>query len=256
MLRFLRPRANTFQWGIVCLGFAVFVVTAWRFGAPLYWPLVGTAVILWVALAAIARRLGPASDASYYEPGLLTFVCTIPVVTAFVMLPAGSGVDVLVTIPCALALWIGQAVWALLRYPAPQAPWAAERGTWPRNVLRGLAWGAAAAFIYSIIALLLFALGEARGEAPPADYPSLPALVASYTAGFLAAGLLVGLLRPLARFPLGAMLLGALGALCVYGAVGIPVLGFPLRPLHFFVGLAAALFIGPAFGLGFRNDAS
>lgn len=256
MSRFRRSRANTFQWGIVCLGFAIFVVTAWRFGAPLYWPLVGTAVILWGALAAIARRLGPAKDATYYEPVIVTFVCTIPVVAAFVMLPAGSGLDVLVAIPCALALWLGQAVWALLRYPTPQAPWAAQRGAWLGNAFRGLAWGATATVIYSIIALLLFALGEARGKAPPADFPSLSAIVVSYAAGFLTAGLLVGLLRPLARFPLGAMLLGALGALCVYGAVGVPVLGFPLRPAHFLVGLAAALFIGPAFGLGFRNDAS
>ena len=235
----------------------MFVVTAWRFGEPLYWPLVLTALILWGALAAMARRLGRAKDASYYEPGIVMFVCTIPIVAAFVMLPAGSGVDVLVvTTPCALALWIGQAVWALLRHPTPQAPWAAERGTWLGNAFRGLAWGAAAAVIYSMIALLLFALGEARGETPPADFPSLSAIVVGYTAGFLAARLLVGILRPLARFPLGAMLLGALGALCVYGAVGVPVPGFPLRPAHFFLGLAAALIIGPACGLGFRNDAS
>jgi hypothetical protein len=128
---------------------------------------------------------------------------SIPVVAALLALPADSVLDILVTIPFALALWLGQAVWALLRYPTPQAPWAAQRGTWLANAFRGL-----------------------------------------------------GLLRPLARFPLGAMLLGALGALCVYCAVGVPVLGFPLRPAHLLLGLAAALLIGPAFGLGFRNDAS
>ena len=84
------PRASTVQWGIVALGFAMFVVTAWRFGEPLYWPLVLTALILWGALAAMARRLGRAKDASYYEPGIVMFVCTIPIVAAFVMLPAGS----------------------------------------------------------------------------------------------------------------------------------------------------------------------
>jgi hypothetical protein len=234
----------------------MFVVTAWRFGEPLYWPLVLTALILWGALAAMAHRLGPAKDASYYEPGIVTFVCTIPIVAALLALPAASGVDILVAIPFVLALWLGQAVWAILRYPTPQARWAAQSGTWLGNAFRGLAWGAAAAVVYSIIALLLFALGEARGEAPPAHFPSLSSIVVSYAAGFLAAGTLVGLLRPLARFPLGAMLLGALGALCVYGAVGVPVLGFPLRPAHFLLGLAAALFVGPAFGLGFRNDAS
>lgn len=255
MYQVQRSRAATVQWAIVWLGFAVFVVTARLFGRPMYWPLAGSAVLLWGTMAAIAWRLGPARPAGYYEPLVVMFACIIPVVVGLVVSGARE-FDLLVVIPIALVLWLGQAMWALLRYPTLPTTQSAARQTWLANARWGLAWGAAAAAIYAIIAAGLFGLGALSGESPPADYPSLPAIVVSYFVGFLATGLLVGLLRPLARFSLGTMLLGTLGAFCVYGAVGVPMLGFPLRWEHLFLGLAMALLVGPAFGLGIRTRSS
>lgn len=41
---FRRSRADTLQWAIVCIVFSIFIATAWRLGALLYWPLVITAI--------------------------------------------------------------------------------------------------------------------------------------------------------------------------------------------------------------------
>lgn len=50
-------------------------------------------------------------------------------------------------------------------------------------------------------------------------------MITAYVGGLLVAGLLAGLLRPLSRFPLGAIGLGIIDAFFAYSAVGLAVDG-------------------------------
>ena len=87
------------------------------------------------------------------------------------------------------------------------------------NLRQGLWWGIAFAILYSGAALVMFLV---RGFAPfLADGISFPRVLAMYWLGGLGGGLLYGLLLPLGRSLLGAMLLGFLVTVPVAAAASL-----------------------------------
>jgi hypothetical protein len=84
------------------------------------------------------------------------------------------------------------------------------------NVRWGAGLGLIFGAIYSVIALGIYAT---RGSRPFAtNGVSLLALIAAYFGGGLAAGVVIGLFRPLLRWRLGAMVVGFIGAIPVGAA--------------------------------------
>ena len=96
---------------------------------------------------------------------------------------------------------------------------------WGADVRWGVAAGACFAALYSGMAVVLYVL------AGPAQFGdkglTLRATVAAYAAGGLAGGALVGLLRPLARWRAGAMLVGVAAAVPLTLALTLAMRGHP-----------------------------
>ena len=109
-----------------------------------------------------------------------------------------------------------------------------------RDLRWGLGWGVWMAAGYSVLAVLLAAV---RGSG---DYPELglstPRIVGLYWLVGPTAGLVAGVLRPLTRYAVGAILTGwAVGAV-IFGGVGLALRG-PTREaagLAFAAGLLGA----------------
>jgi len=89
-------------------------------------------------------------------------------------------------------------------------------------VLAGLGMAIGLSLLATIIVTLavFFSSGASDGA-----FGFLGLVVAAYVTGGIVAGLLVGSLRPLSRWPLGTMLLGILGGIIVYGAMA-PVVSY------------------------------
>ena len=94
------------------------------------------------------------------------------------------------------------------------------------NIRWGLIVGLFFGVFFSIIATVLVALGSGRRSAGTETY-SLPALLALYLGSGIIAGLMFGIMRPLARWRAGAILIGLICALVVGIAVGILIDGLP-----------------------------
>ena len=112
-----------------------------------------------------------------------------------------------------------------------------------RDVRRAVTWALALAGLYSLYVVALFAL---RGAAPfKAVGLSLGAVLALYAGGALAAGAIVGVLMPLARWRAGAAAVGAVAAIPFVAGVLLAVEGpFPVtaaRPWAKILFVAATL---------------
>jgi hypothetical protein len=92
-----------------------------------------------------------------------------------------------------------------------------------------LRWGLgiAAFFIafYALIAVVLYFLRGA--DSFEAQGLSLPRLLLAYLGGGVVAGCILGLLRPLTRWRLGAALVGVAVALPVFLGIGLALFGMP-----------------------------
>lgn len=251
----LHDRASRTQWLIVFTAIVVFVVLAVSPPGMTSVLLLSSAAVMWSIIAYVARRLGPAALPSWREPmhvGVLA-VCGVGA-TLVVLAAVAEDHSVLRAGPLLLLqLLVAQAVWALLRYPV-ERPKRQGRRSVRKDALWGLALGGIGAGTYSAIALILYVLSarEPGVEAPAG--PRLSAMVAAYFAGLLSAGLLAGILRPLARWPLGAMGLGILGGWFAYTAIGIAVDGFPVTPEIVVYGLIGGVMGGPLIGLALYVD--
>lgn len=88
----------------------------------------------------------------------------------------------------------------------------------------GVGWGLAFALVYIAFVLLLYAV---RGTVPFERHQvTLPGVIATYFAGALTAGTIVGMMRPLTATRLGAIVTGAIAAVPVYLGFGIAVDGW------------------------------
>lgn len=126
---------------------------------------------------------------------------------------------------------------------------------WGLNVLWGVYWSLCVAVIFILYSvLLLLVRGNAAFEANDVTFLGT---VAVYLFGGVCTGLILGTLRPLGRFWLGAAILGYLCAIPVYVAVRVAVNGFEnwsredLRML-----IELPLYLGPFSGLLFKYYAS
>jgi hypothetical protein len=118
------------------------------------------------------------------------------------------------------------------------------------NVRWGVRGGLFFGLAYSAIALVLYAL---RGrESFEANGVTLGSLVAAYVLGALAAGIVVGLLRPLLRWQLGAMAVGVAAA--VPACVGIGLARFGAFSGWSGADMGTVVVMGVMFGMLFGNQ--
>lgn len=110
-------------------------------------------------------------------------------------------------------------IWAVYQYAEEYQESTEERPGLIDSVLWGMAWGAGLAFVYSLIALVIAIISLAGTQSLFAKF-AIFYIVAAYWVGGIIGGGIVGLLRPIARWPLGTMLIGIPAAIAIYGAVG------------------------------------
>ena len=112
-----------------------------------------------------------------------------------------------------------------------------------------LGWLIATAF--SLYVLILYAL---RGPAPfEANETTLSATIAAYYAGLTASGIVLGLVLPLARWKLGAALLGFLALIPLYGVIMFSLHGWNWDYRDTLATVIAALVVGAPVGLVYRS---
>lgn len=89
-----------------------------------------------------------------------------------------------------------------------------------RNVGLGIVVGLAFAVVYSAVATLLYAFGA--GSSTSGDpLPGLPLLILIYLGGGMLGGAAVGWLMPYSRTRLGAIIVGAVGALPFFAGLAL-----------------------------------
>lgn len=109
------------------------------------------------------------------------------------------------------------------------------------------------ALVYSLVAGALFKFRD------PAQMErvrvSLPQTVASYWAGAVLGGVLVGILLPLARWTIGAFVLGTIATLPFFMLVSLVIAAdAPWFPDQLVMALIASLLIGGSLGAYFRSN--
>lgn len=151
-----------------------------------------------------------------------------------------------------LTLWLAvliQGAWAIRRFATLTAR---ERGPLLFRVRQGIRFGMGYAALFSILAIALSAL---IGE--PGRF-SLLGVMAAYIIGGVLTGTVVGCGLYLVRWPLGAMLLGILGAIPVFEAILLllpvikPDVAVPSLGVRMALACVVALLIGPLAGLVVR----
>lgn len=117
------------------------------------------------------------------------------------------------------------------------------------NTLWGILWGIAVAGLYSLYVGAIYLL---QGPAPFESHgTSILSIVAAYFGGGVVSGAIVGLLRPLSRWQLGAGMLGMIAAVPVFLAFDIAQHGFAaLQQVDVFAMTGFALALGGGAGWG------
>lgn len=92
------------------------------------------------------------------------------------------------------------------------------------NLLWGIAWGIGMAAWFCLIALLIYAVAEVKGDTGAPTPLSL--LMLAYTVAGVIGGAILGLLRPLARQWWGAMLVGVFVAFIAVLSVSVSLRGW------------------------------
>jgi hypothetical protein len=147
-----------------------------------------------------------------------------------------------------------EAVWAARRFPV--FPPTQRQGPLTRARL-GILFGVLMAILVSFIATIPLAIAFFSSAADRAQVRTLvPSIYGAYLLGGASAGLVVGLLRPLSRWPLGTMLLGVFAGVCVYAAIA-PVAELirdepQSLPTMMGIALACGLLAGPPAALAMR----
>lgn len=191
--------------------------------APLLLPVGMIGLVILIALGWRRRGL----KAGRYEILFSSLIFTFALICAGMIADRSERKWAL--IPVALGSLAGTSSWALLRFRMTGS--AADATRYRRDLRWGLRTGLAWAASFSILAALIFVVVSIGwgiehggwhdvGPAPPGGLLGLFGMVvgAYFLAGAIA-GPLVGLLRPYARWPLGAMAVGIIGGSAVYAAV-------------------------------------
>ena len=192
----------------------------------------------------LADSFGPRANRSPAEPIALA----VAAVGIFVWPVANRETPHSVTVlGLALAVLV-QAAWAVRRYspgsPRPGEPWLVR----VRAAVRvGLAYAA----FFGILAAVLTQFGGESSDRPL----SLPVILAAYIIGGILTGVVAGSGRHLTRWPLGAMLIGVIGAIPAFLTILLllPLLRADTMALSAttLLGLSCAVsaLMGPAAGL-------
>lgn len=150
-----------------------------------------------------------------------------------------------------------EAVWAAKRYPILRQP-PPERLV--ARVGTGAGLGLAGAFVLALIAAVPLGLGYLAPGSRAEVGRIAPFVFGGYALGGVVAGALVGALRPFSRSPVGTMLLGIIGGICVYGAM-LPAVALSesakglAEPVPLIlIGVACGLVVGPPAALALRYD--
>lgn len=92
-----------------------------------------------------------------------------------------------------------------------------------RNLRWGIGYGLLFASFYSLFVLMLYTF---RGDEPfRANEISAPVAVVAYFFGGVAGGAIVGLLRPLTKWRIGAMFVGVAAAVPLFLGLGLAMYG-------------------------------
>ena len=175
--------------------------------------LLGVGFALFALAAGIAVKLGQ-STTSGREMIIVALVASL---AFFLPLSGSPPIEAGAGLAAGIGLLATEGLWALHRYPAVSE---ASAGSAFANVRRAVGLGLKIALGFSLLAGAIMAIGAASSTSARSEIATLaPFVFSSYFVGAIAAGTLVGVLRPLATWPLGVMLTGIVGAVLVYGAV-------------------------------------
>jgi hypothetical protein len=92
------------------------------------------------------------------------------------------------------------------------------------NIVDGIKIGLMFTVVFSVMAVVVFVISG--GTVFDRSFSTLGLVIAAYLVGGIASGALFGLLRPLARWAVGAAILGVVAAMPAYAAMRFAVDGF------------------------------
>jgi hypothetical protein len=207
--------------------------------------------LVFAGLLGLARSLKPVKR-SPYEPilliaaamGFLLPASILPPPRESAFLAAGFGVVA------------AQIMWAGLRYEVVPVQPSRLR----ENLAWAVKWGVGMAAGLSILALIIAAITWTTSGGTIRGMNVLPFALATYWIGGLVGGVILGIMRPLTAWPLGAMFVGVLIGFCLYSACaatlylsGDPEFSDMTLGLGLLVGLMCAVMVGPVVALGARD---
>lgn len=250
-------RSCRIQFGILAGLLFLFVIIAG--GVYRSWVPAGSGVAIAALSIGIARELGSGRPA-FWEPMVIWGIGSL-LLFASGFIGSFPSFEVWASL-CALGSFCVLGAWAIHRVPMPHVP---RRTAWSRvkSVLMATLVGVAIAVVLSVLASVLIGVsalgGGGRESAEPLlSFRGWQLLVGAYLVGGVLGGLVVGLLLPLTRWPLGLMVVGIPVAALVYGVVGAAMylMGDPEGPATIREALGSGLgigcFAGPMGAIVFR----
>jgi hypothetical protein len=216
------------------------------------WVVVGAGSAVLAALIGLARYLRD-HKRSPYEPGMVLIAAAMGLALPVAHLPGPRGPGFLAA---GIALLSAQLLWASARYEvAPSSSSGVQL-----NLRWGLRWGVWMAAGFSVLALVIVGIAWLSSGGRARGFSVLPFVLGAYWVGGLVGGVILGVLRPVTAWPLGAMIVGFVIAFCVYAACGaaLYVGGDPdfadltLRR-GTMIGVVCGLLVGPPAALGTRD---
>lgn len=248
------PRPSSFEHLAVAALFAAFLGTALLWSDHSWY--VAVPGMLTVSAAwLLAQRLGPAAHGREMlgVTGAAMMMLALP--SAF-----HPPIHLDTWVAVVLGVLATEAAWAVWRFPETTPLPPMPLTTALRESLT-VAFGMAVA--YTLVATAIVLVASNSGHAPRGADDFLITVIAGYFVGGLLAGTVIGLLRRLTASPLGAMFVGVLAGICVYGAVSPAVAfadaseGQPASPPAEQIGIAIAcgLLAGPPAAILIRAKA-
>lgn len=156
----------------------------------------------------------------------------------------------------ALNVFLTLGAWAIHRLPSGMA----SRPS-PRSVLSAVGIGVVTALGVSVVAGVVILIGATAGSHDViVSGRGVALMVGSYLVAGFFGGILVGILRPFAAWPVGRMLIGIVVVALIYSVVGIAMywMGDPQGPQGFrdalLMGLGIGLFGGPMGALAWTVE--
>ena len=250
-------RSQSIQLWITCLLTATYALLAVGLGGE---PLIAGVGLLLIATATgLGYWLGPKQDVGK-EPLLVWFIGYMTMfVAAFGADYPSFGTAIAVSTLGIFCVLAGYSIW---RVPLPAERY--DLSSMGASIIGGIRSGASMSVGVAVFATIIFLVaaafaGNGAESEPMFSLRGYALLMLAYVSAGVSAGFIVGILKPLARWPLGAMLIGIPVATVVYGSVMLVLLlvGEPDAPQSLgeagWMALGIGCVAGPMAGLFFRN---